>query len=286
VGRIVRVFAIIALAVQSGRSLAAVTEIGQLHPFLKPGVTPGFEGIACDGSTNPIVLDRWAWTLSRVDGSSAAVLDSHVSNPVSSFNGALAYDAPLGCYYTTTGNKTLVRLDPDTGTHTSIGTSLGATFNFISLAVDPSDTLWLATDNAGAEQLWTVNKTTGVATLDHAITFTDSRQVTAMAIEPNGTFVVVANSGLFDERFYQVDPLTGNPTALGKTGIAGGQLRFMNSLTFDGTTGRVYGVEEIRSTTPYSYELVGGPITPEPRQSWVLFLTPSVLLTRPRASRR
>jgi len=49
----------------SNSAPAGVVTLGSLDMFPKPIVTDGVQGIAFDGSPNPLVIDRWSWVINR-----------------------------------------------------------------------------------------------------------------------------------------------------------------------------------------------------------------------------
>src|SRR4051812_25667551 len=109
------------LVAMAGEVRAGTVVIGELHPFPQPSVTPGIRGITFDAGVDPLILDRWAWTLQRIDKSNASVLSSTTSNPVTSRNDQLVFDPTTGAYFTIGGATSLVRIEPITWDHATVG---------------------------------------------------------------------------------------------------------------------------------------------------------------------
>jgi hypothetical protein len=242
----------------------ALLEIAQLTPYPEPNVTPGITGIAFDTDPNPLILDRWAWTLARINRLSGATLSSQVSNPVSGYNTQLLFDPATGYYYTTTENTKLVRIDRAAGTHATVG-NIGAFFNYLALGIDPAGDLWLAGDRNNEGELWKVNKTTGVGTLQHTIDVGNPfRQITSFVIDSSGKFYVSARApapGQF-ENIYQVDPATGIGTFATSTGQ--NPFRALIAMTQDPLTHYFYAISEHRDVNPYTYYYAQITDLPEP----------------------
>jgi hypothetical protein len=228
-----------ALAQLATVAAGGVVSIGDLHPSNPGGVSIGFGGIAFDGTPNALVLDKWSWEIKRVSLADAAVISGATSTPVPSFqyNSQLAYDPTTGDFYTTTLNTALVRIDGDTLQHAQVGAGIGDFFNFVGLASDPAGNLWLATDNNG-NQLWSVNKQTGVGTVHTQINVPLGDQVQSMLIDGGGHFILSISHNGF-KSFYELNPATGNVTLL-----APGDNGTIFAMTYDPVSHAYYGIEE------------------------------------------
>jgi hypothetical protein len=240
----------------AGASIAGTTVIA---PLPLQSATPGFgyRGITFDSNTNPLVLDRWAWILHRVDKGTGTVLSSVTSNPVTSFNDQLVFDSSTGNYFTVgySGGNDLVRIDPDTHAHTTVG-SLGVGFpNFNGLAVDPSGNLWFGDDRNGAAELWSVDKNTGAATFSRNITFPGGLQFHTLTVASDGTFYMAASAYSFNdggEGIYRINSLNGAATFITSTDRGTG-FQTIQSFDQDHVTGRFYGVSGPTDTSNHYY---------------------------------
>jgi hypothetical protein len=261
-----------------------VVVIGVIQlPSSGPNAVPGTDGIAFDGDANPLVLENTSWVLERIDKTNAAVLSSQVSNPVSSLNDNLVFDPTSGAYFTrgsaTSRGDLLVRIDPITHDHTTIGAFGTPQINFGGLAVDPSGAMWLGIDSS-TEQLWKVDKNTAAATFWKTITFPGGLQLHSMAITTDGRFLMAAKAFSFNdggEGIYQINPATGAASFLTSTNPDPTRSQLLLGLTQDPLTSRYYGVREDFdfSTHAQTYYLVEVTGVPEPTATlgiWVLAL--------------
>jgi len=267
-------------ALFSSAARAGVIVIGQLALSGAPNATPGTDGIAFDGDPNPLVLENTSWALVRVDKTDAAVLSSQVSNPVASFDDNLVFDSSTGTYFTrgtmTTRGDTLVRIDPVTHDHTTVGNLGAPQINFGGLAIDPLSNLWLGID-ASTEQLWKVDKNTGVATFQRNITFPGGLQLHSMTITADGRFLMAAKAFSFNdggEGIYQINPATGAATFLTSTNPNPSRLQQLLGLAQDPISGRYYGVrlDWDFSAQPQTYSLVEVMNVPEPNVALLMLL--------------
>lgn len=130
----------------------------------------------------------------------------------------LAGLAPLQAQVLVTVRETddmLQQINPQTLTITNIG-PLGVTFSFGDLAWNPLNSTLYMIDGRGAQSLYTVNLTTGTATLvgPHGIT-----DLFALAFNTlNNT--LYAGSFSTPNTLYSLNPATGAATAIGSTGIS------------------------------------------------------------------
>lgn len=214
---------------------AQITTIGQLTPFPKPGVSIGVTGLAFDGSPGALVLDRWSWEVSRVSLSNASVISTTDSLPLQSYASQLSYDDATGDLYTIEGNTRLVRMAAGTLANSIVGTNLGDFFNFVGLGKDLAGNLWLGVDNGGP-QLWSIDKTTGLGTLEKILTLPVNHQLQRMMIDSAGRFILFID-GPSDNFFAELDSNTGNWTQLNSVGST----RF-NALSYDPLTHAYYGI--------------------------------------------
>jgi hypothetical protein len=240
---------------------AGAVVIGPLTPA--PAVSPSISGIVFDTNSNPLVLDQNAWTLQRIDKTTAAVLATSSSSPASSLNDELAYDSATGGYYTIRSRNTLTWIDPVTLNNTDVG-PLGGTFNgFNGLSEDPAGNLWFTEDQTGTSHLWMIDKGTGLASGARTIPgFVDVR---TLMIASDGTFYGAGHAAFFDdggEGIYRINPNTGVATFLTSTMPSGPQL--LVSLAEDPISHRIYGVREDRNSSPFGYALVEVTGIPEP----------------------
>jgi len=259
------------------RATAGVIVIGDLHPYPQPNVSPGVEGITFDYDRNPLVLDQWAWTLQRIDKTTAAVLSSVTSNPVTSFNEQLVFDPTTLAYFTrgyddATGDI-LIRIDPVAYNHATVGPLGTPLINFGGLAIDPAGNLWLGIDSS-TEQLWTVDKGSGAAAFSRNITFPGGFQLHSMTIGSDGTFYAAAKALAFNdggEGIYRIDPNTGVATFVTSTNPPASNYALV-SMTQDPATLQYYGIWSHFdfSDSAYKFQLVEVTGVPEPCGLWGL----------------
>jgi DNA-binding beta-propeller fold protein YncE len=258
---------------------AGVITIGPLTPFSNGGPTPGIEGIAFDGTPNALVIDTLSWAVSRVSLQNAAVLSSTVSMPLppDNYNDQLVFDHTTGNFYTIEDDTTLVKIAPGTFANSTVG-STGQFFNFTSLAADPAGNLWIGTDHNGGE-LWSVNKQTGLATFQTHINVPSNHQLTSLAIDEYGNFLIYALSNAFNlpNDLCSVNPATGATAILapGATGVP----VFADAMSYDPLTKSFYAVMEDR-TSSFTYSLARITGVPEPTSA--ILAAGAVLLLRRR----
>jgi hypothetical protein len=247
---------------------AGVTQIGLLNPFGTPSVY--ISGIAFDGTPNPLVIDSQNWTTARVSLQNATELSSTVSNPVPNPDSAsLAYDPTTNNFYTIGDNQYLWSIQNGTLTKSPVGSVDSAAFNFSALAVDPSGNLWLTTDYAG-NSLWEINKQTGVGTLKAQMNLGVNNQVTALAIDGSGNFIIystipITNGVSVPEYFYSVNPNTGATTRLSQAFLnTPTNFSDMTAMAYDPVTNGIYGIQENVTANPITFDLVQVTGVPEP----------------------
>jgi len=264
----------LAICLAASRCLGGVAQLGQLYP----NPVSFISGLTFDNDPNPVDLDA-IWTLNRVDKSNASVITSNASAPAGSFGQSLVYDPTTGYYYSAGAANSLVRIDPVTFAHVTVG-SFGTTFNFIGLAVDSSGTLWLGADHNSNEELWKVNKITGLASFQRPIIFPDGHsQLHTMTIGSDGTFYAAARSISDAEGIYRIDPNTGLAPFV--TGISSSFQDTLLALAQDPMTKDYYGVlgnNSSSGSTFYLEEITG---IPEPAYGLAIGLA-TLLLTRRR----
>jgi hypothetical protein len=223
----------------SNSAPAGVVTIGSLDMFPKPAVTDGVQGIAFDGSPNPLVLDRWSWAINRASLTDASTLETHQTSPVpSTYNNQLVYDSASGDFFTVSSNQQLTRISGSTYSISNVGSGIGQFFNFVSMAEDPSGNLWLTNDNDGGE-LWRVDKTTGVGSLQTVIAPVLNGQVTALLIDDAGRFIVYTHVPNVPGRFDLIDPSTGARTFL-SSGVTSDT--YLAAMDYDPTSHQYYGI--------------------------------------------
>jgi hypothetical protein len=218
---------------------AGVVTIGSLAIFPKPNVTDGVEGIAFDGSPNPLVIDRWSWAINRASLTDASTLQSHQTSPVpSTYNDQLVHDSASGDFFTISSNQQLVRINGTTYGISNVGSGIGKFFNFVSMAEDPAGNLWLANDINGG-QLWRVNKTTGVGNLQTVVAPVVNGQVTALLIGDAGRFIVYTHVPNVPGWFDLIDPNTGARTFL-SSGVSSDT--YLSAMDYDPVSRQYYGI--------------------------------------------
>jgi hypothetical protein len=239
-------------------TLGGFRTICTLHPYNDGQRTPTITGIAFDDQANPWVLDGLSWQMQRLDKNAGTVLQTYTPTSTTSYNDSLAWAASNGAFYTNADRNSLYSMNINLDTRTHIGSSSQyQSFNFLDMAFDPSGRLWLATDRNRGE-LWSVNTATGVPTFERAITGLGvDQQLHALAIDTSGQFYVACSSSWpnGNDCIYNVNPQSGATSLLtywpdSTTGA------FIDSFTIDPTTGRCFGIREVRSESPYGYYFV------------------------------
>jgi hypothetical protein len=172
--------------------------------------------------------------LQRLDPATGAVLDTHAVTGQEALFGGLAESG--GVLYSIDGyndpnSDRLFRIDPATGAGSVVGPT-GFNWNFRCLTRNPATGVMFAqTDN----QLYTMNLSTGAATLVAAITApANLDQVTAMAINQQGQAFC---TDIGDTDLYSLNLATGQATWIGSVGQSG---NWFEDLAFD-STGRLWG---------------------------------------------
>jgi len=234
---------------------AASTVIGQINP---PELTPGgATGITFDGRRNPLVIDGFGQTIWRLALKDVSTISTFSLSTLEVSTRSLEFDVRTGKYFITrrpgTNADYLSTADPKSGVVTDIGVM--GTFNFLDLAIDPlTGNLWLVNDcadlrctSAGGGSLWTVDKSTGMATPIQTFG-TSLGQLTAFAISSEGRFFVASPSSI-----YEIDPNTGRSSLITDTGLA--PLNLFTDMAFDPSTNRLYAIEERRGVAPPAWYL-------------------------------
>lgn len=146
------------------------------------------------------------------------------------------------------GTDTVQRGDPVTGAMTNVGL-LGVTYAFGDLAWG-NNTLFMV-DGRGARGLYSVNTSTGAATLIGLHNVTD---LFAIAFHP-GTNTLYGAAGT---SLYRLNTSTGAATLVGATGVTAA----LNGLAWDSTRGRMVGITaSLASANVYSINLSTGAAT-------------------------
>jgi hypothetical protein len=122
------------------------------------------------------------------------------------------------------GSGSLKKIDQQTLAITNIG-SLGVTFSFGDLAWNPNTSTLYMIDGRGAQGLYTVNVTTGAATLVGTHGITD-----LFGLAYNTQNNTLYATGFNNTTLYSLNPTTGAATAIGSTGVRIGALAFNSQL--------------------------------------------------------
>jgi hypothetical protein len=173
-------------------------------------------------------------TLLELDPTSGAILDSHAITGAEALFGGLAAD-PAGTLYSIDGfndsnSDRLFRIDRSTGAGSVVGETR-FNWNFRCVTWDPTTgTLYGATDN----RVYTLNTSTGEATLRWNVSAPNLDQLTALAIDAHGTayFTDIGDTDLFS-----LDLSSGQAAFIGSVGQSG---NWFEDLAFD-STGRLWG---------------------------------------------
>ncbi len=144
--------------------------------------------------------------------------------------GGLAMDAAGDLYsidgFNDADSDRLFRIDPATGDGTVVGETR-FNWNFRNVTVDPTtDVLYGSRDNA----LFTLDRTTGLATMVANIIGPNLDQLTTFAISPDG---VAYGTDIDATSLFRIDLTTGDAEHLGDL-ITPGDREWYNDLAFDG----------------------------------------------------
>ena len=149
---------------------------------------------------------------------------------------ALASPSYAGIMYTVDNNtSTLMKIDTSTLAITSVG-SLGVTFQYGDLAWDSANQTLYMIDGRGSQSLYTVNTTTGAATLVGAHGLTD---LFALAFD-SSTNKMYAEQFTSPAILEQMNLTTGAATSIG-VGIAGTRI---GAMAYDSKTDQLIGLED------------------------------------------
>lgn len=283
ISRIATIVAFMSIGAASP-ALAGSRFIANIIPDPDPNRTDRISGFTFDGGPNPLILDGTSWRLSRLDVETGAVQQSTIpSQHPSGTTRSLVFDSASETYFTES-NQTFASIDL-TVDSASIVSGGWPGFNFQSMAINPVDgRLWLATDNSGG-QLWEVNKTTGAVTL-HRTFGVFNGGISALAIGPTGNFYVTGGLQGFDrDSLYQIDPDTGAVDFVTSLEFSITS-DFLYDFDYSPTTGRWYGMKELRSTNPREHHFIEITDIPEPASAGVFICTGALSLMQRRRRRR
>lgn len=159
--------------------------------------------------------------------------------------------APRLAYTISESNVTpaLQTVDLDTGTLTDIG-PLGVAYSFGDLAWDRTAQKLYMVDGRGANALYTVDTTTGAATLVGAHGLAD---LFSIGFAPSGLYGVTTASG---NQLYRFNTSTGAPTLVATITVTGGR---MEGLIFDSAHDRMVG--ETNSGNFFTVDVSSGAVT-------------------------
>jgi len=144
--------------------------------------------------------------------------------------GGSAYGSLIGTDWVTSGNSHLYNINPVARTATLIGSTGQPAM--IGLVVDTTSTIYTVSEE-GNSGLWTLNSSTGAATLVGRLGF--NLQEGDMTIDPITGAVYVADGA--GDKLYTVNKTTGAATLIGSFGAAGRDVSGMQF--FNGT---LYGL--------------------------------------------
>jgi uncharacterized protein YjiK len=164
---------------------------------------------------------------SRLLGTACACLIA--GSPLSTAHAGLLYAVEES-------SDTLISIDTDTFTTTSIG-SLGVSFNFGGMAYDPnSDTLYMIDGQTSNSSLYTVNRTTGQATLIGA---SGANSLFGLAFDSTNN--VLYGSQLDSPRkLYSLDTMSGSATNIDP--MDGGMSAGIGGLAYDSNRDMLVGI--------------------------------------------
>lgn len=248
---------------------AGSTVIGELFPPPMTQVTSTVSGVAIDGQGGALILEGRG-NIKRVSTSNASVLGTVVTLSSGVYRSSLEHRSSTGQFFTTRPmsvapfHERLYSIS-SSGAETLVG-STGGIWSFPSLALDSSENLWgmsaadIYNQSSVTPALYTIDKTTGLATFATVINVPQFQQLHALGIDEGNQFFVTSADNI-----YQVNPASGAATLVTTTGLPF-QSHF-SDLAFDRTTDKWYGVESRRATNPDTYflrEITGMPPVPEP----------------------
>lgn len=154
--------------------------------------------------------------------------------------------------YTVTENPSaanLQKIDLETGTITDIG-PMGVGYNFGDLAWDRVNQKLYMIDGRGAQSLYTVDTTTGVATLIGKHSLND---LFALGFAPTGLYAASNGAG---PQLYKLDTTNGQPMLIGTMSASGG---YVEGLVFD--TKRNVFIGQTNAGGFYSVDVTNASVT-------------------------
>jgi hypothetical protein len=123
-------------------------------------------GLAFDENSNPLMIERYAQAMRRVDVNDGSILTSTALAGSTTSGFGLTFDAVNDVLYTTDAARKLCVVDRTTGAVTT-RTQHMPNFNFWDIEWEPATgKLWAVTDN-NEGSLYTIDPQTGEATLQH-----------------------------------------------------------------------------------------------------------------------
>jgi hypothetical protein len=172
--------------------------------------------------------------LRKVDPNSGAVITSVTVTGHEALFGGLAVDAARNLYsidgYNDPNPDRLFKINRDTGAGAVVGPT-GFNWNFRTVCVNPAtNVLYAATDNT----LYTINTSTGAATVVANIAGPSLDQLTALAINAQGQAYI---TDIGDTDLFSLNLSTGQATRIGSVGGSG---NWFDDLAFN-SAGVLYG---------------------------------------------
>jgi Secretion system C-terminal sorting domain len=213
-------FAFTAFAQDHSLSKAPIDQ-KQVEPIYSApnGVTTGYGADGIGNTWNSVSIPDGALTLIGATGGTL--------HQGGDFDGT-------GTFYATLSPATLITVDVTTGTETVVATITGVTGGQTITAMgwnDVNSTMYLASTDITTSELYTLDLSTGVATLVGVI---GQAGLIAIGINCEGNIYSV---DLVDDMLWSIDPATGVGTPIGSLGF---DVNFAQDADFDFATGTLY----------------------------------------------
>jgi DNA-binding beta-propeller fold protein YncE len=242
-------------------------------------------GIAVDGAGNLFVADAGNHTIRRVSSAGVVSTLSGLAGTAGSTDGSAgqlilsvgtvaAGTNPFSVTVDPTGkfayvvnngssNVSAYRINPSTGTLTSVGAPVVAGTSPVSVTVDPTGKFaYVANFNSNNVSAFTINASTGALTPAPDSPFQAGTNPVSVAVDRSGKFAYVANSGSSNVSAYAINASTGALTLVGAP-IAAGTNPI--SVTVD-TSGNFAYVANLNSNnvSAFTINASSGALTPAP----------------------
>ena len=174
----------------------------------------------------------------------------------------LAFDRQGGLWAVDDNTNRLLRIDTTTGVGTAVGSGFGSGYNDMGLAFGADGTLFMASTNGSSDgRLYTVNTTTGSATLVGDFDTSSNLRVRSLAFA-NGVLYGWSNV----DTLLNINTSTGQATTIGGFGFASETIGH-DGMDADPLTGWLWALSEVENRT-YTLDATTGAATVVATSLW------------------